>query len=75
MENQKMACSNNELLKEILERLDSMNSTITSLQNDVINIKKVVIDKDISFVEYEEQPERHPVFEPPKESTKGWFFN
>ena len=75
MENQKMACSNNELLKEILERLDSMNSTITSLQNDVINIKKVVIDKDISFVEYEEQPERHPVFEPKKEFTKGWFLN
>ena len=74
MENKKMACSNNELLKEILERLDSMISRITSLQNDVINIKKVVIDKDISFVEYEEQPERHPVFEP-KESTKGWFFN
>jgi hypothetical protein len=75
MENKKMACSNNELLKGILERLDSMNSTITSLQNDVINIKKAVIDKDISFVEYEEQPERHPVFEPKKESTKGWFFN
>ena len=66
MENKKMACSNNELLKEILERIDSINSTITSLQNDVINIKKVVIDKDISFVEYEEQPERHPVFEPKK---------
>ena len=61
-----MVCSNNELLKEILERLDNMNSSISSLQNDVINIKKVVIDKDISFVEYEE---------PPKESTKGWFFN
>ena len=64
MENKKMACSNNELLKEILERLDSMNSTITSLQNDVINIKKVASDKDISFIEYEEK----------KESTKGWFF-
>lgn len=75
MENKKTACSNNELLKEILEKLDSMNSTISSLQNDVINIKKAVIDKDISFVEYEEQPERHPVFEPKKESTKGWFFN
>jgi len=61
-----MACSNNELLKEILERLDSINLTITSLQNDVINIKKVVSEKDISYIEFEE---------PPKESTKGWFFN
>jgi prefoldin subunit 5 len=69
MENQKMASSNNQLLKEILESLDIMNSTITSLQNDVIYIKKVVSDKDISdkdisFIEYEEK----------KESTKGWFF-
>jgi len=66
MENQKMASSNNELLKEILERLDNMNSSISSLQNDVTNIKKAVSDKDISFVEYEEEK---------KESTKGWFFN
>ena len=65
MENQKMASSNNQLLKEILERLDNINLSITSLQNDVINIKKVVLDKDISFVEYEEEKKEH---------TKGWFF-
>ena len=75
MDKKNIATSNYELLKQINSTLENMNQRINSLQQEVKIIKKVVSEKDISYIEFEEQPERHPVFEPPKESTKGWFFN
>ena len=71
MEHQKMASTNNDLLKDINERLNDFSKQLDSLQKDIKNIrrsvvseKKIHFEKDILFVEYEE---------PIKESS--WWFS
>jgi len=67
MDKKNIATSNYELLKQINSTLENMNQKINSLQEEVKIIKKVVSEKDISYIEFEE---------PPKEdNNRGWFFN
>jgi|TARA_R100000734_G_scaffold5487_1_gene4741 hypothetical protein len=72
MDNKKLASSNNELLKEILENLSNITQRINLLQNDVVNIKKVVTEKDISYIEFEE-PEKDDKLSI-LDNNRGWFF-
>jgi len=66
MDKKNIAFSNYELLKEINLTLQNINQRINSLQQEVKTIKKVVSEKDISYIEFEE---------PPKEdNNRGWFF-
>tara|TARA_Y100000592_G_C5404088_1_gene284680 strand:- start:70 stop:288 length:219 start_codon:yes stop_codon:yes gene_type:complete len=72
MEKKNIASSNYELLKEINSTLENMNKRINSLQQEVKTIKKVVTEKDISYIEFEE-PEKNDKLEI-LDNNRGWFF-
>ena len=72
MEKKNIASSNYELLKEINSTLENMNQRINSLQQEVKTIKKVVTEKDISYIEFEE-PEKNDKLEI-LDNNRGWFF-
>lgn len=72
MDNKKLASSNYELLKQINSTLENMNQRINSLQQEVKTIKKVVTEKDISYIEFEE-PEKDDKLSI-LDNNRGWFF-
>lgn len=72
MDKKNIASSNYELLKEINLTLQDINQRINSLQQEVKTIKKVVSEKDISYIEFEE-PEKNDKLSIIN-NNRGWFF-
>jgi len=73
MEKKNIASSNYELLKEINSTLENMNQRINSLQQEVKTIKKVVSEKDISYIEFEEPPKEDKLSM--LDNNRGWWFS
>ena len=72
MEKKNLASSNYELLKEINSTLENLHQRINSLQQDVKYIKKIINEKDISYIEFEEPPKEDKLSI--LDNNRGWWF-